>query len=94
MDRKGPTIFYVCSILKWPILLENWALSCSLAFYIYVMSSFSTLFGSVVVITFQSIFRVEIHQNNIFLFLKNYFYDQRIKTIQNIYKKLIFSKKN
>ena len=27
-----------------------------------------------------------------FSFLKNYFWDQRIKTIQNIQKKLIFSK--
>jgi hypothetical protein len=34
------------------------------------------------------------HQNDVFLFLKNYFWDQRIKTIQNIQKILIFSKKN
>jgi hypothetical protein len=30
------------------------------------------------------------HQNDAFLFLKNYFLDQRIKMIQNIQKKLIF----
>jgi hypothetical protein len=32
------------------------------------------------------------YENNIFLFFKNYFLDQPIKTIQNI-KKLIFNKK-
>jgi hypothetical protein len=31
------------------------------------------LFGSVVAITFQSVFRAEMHQNNFFYFLKNYF---------------------
>jgi hypothetical protein len=31
------------------------------------------MFESVVVIVFQSVFHSEIHQNNIFLFLKNYF---------------------
>jgi len=40
---------------------------------LYVMSSFSTLFESVVAVTFQSIFRVEIHQNNIFFILKKLF---------------------
>jgi hypothetical protein len=44
-------------------------------------------------IVFQSVFRAEMHQNDVFLFLKNYFWDQHIKTIQNIYKKLIFNKK-
>jgi len=40
-------------------------------------------------VAFQSVFRVEMYQNDIFL---NYFWNQRIKTIQNI-KKLIFNKK-
>jgi hypothetical protein len=31
------------------------------------------LFGSVVVVAFQSVFRVEMHQNDIFLVFKNYF---------------------
>jgi hypothetical protein len=42
------------------------------------------LFGSVVVVAFQNTFRVKIHQNDVFSFLKS--------THQNIYKKLIFSK--
>jgi hypothetical protein len=43
------------------------------------LSFFSTLrenyyvFGSVVVSIFQIIFRVKMHANNIFLYLKNYF---------------------
>ena len=50
------------------------------------------LFRSVVAVAFQSVFRAEIHQNDVFLFLKNYFWDQH-KTIQNAQKKLIFNKK-
>jgi hypothetical protein len=44
----------------------------------------------VVVVTFQSVFGAEMHQNDVFLFLKNYFWDQCIKTIQNIQKIWIF----
>jgi hypothetical protein len=33
------------------------------------------------------------HQNDIFLFFKNHFLDQRIKTIQNIQKNLFLIKK-
>jgi len=33
----------------------------------------SSLFGSVVAIVFQSAFHLKMHQNDIFLFLKNYF---------------------
>ena len=50
------------------------------------------MFGSVVVIDFQNIFHAEMHQNNIFSFLKNYFSDQRKKKRFKIYKKIIFSK--
>jgi hypothetical protein len=50
------------------------------------------LFGSVVVIAFQNIFLAEMHQNDFFLFFKNYFLDQHIEIIQNI-KKIIFNKK-
>jgi hypothetical protein len=31
------------------------------------------MFGSVVVVVFQIIFRIEIHANDVFLFFKNYF---------------------
>jgi hypothetical protein len=48
----------------------------------------------VVAVAFQSAFRVEMHQNDIFLFFKNYFLDQRIKTIQNIQKNLFLIKNN
>jgi hypothetical protein len=48
----------------------------------------------VVMVIFQSVFHAEIHQNDVFIFFKNYFWDQHIKTIQNIKKKLIFNKKN
>jgi hypothetical protein len=47
----------------------------------------------VVAVAFQSAFRVEMHQNDIFLFFKNHFLDQRIKTIQNIQKNLFLIKK-
>ena len=43
-------------------------------------------------IAFQSIFRVEMHQNNTFLFFKNYFLNHRVKTIQNT-QKINFLKK-
>jgi hypothetical protein len=39
------------------------------------------LFGIAVAIAVQSVFRLEMHQNDIYLFLKNYFLDQNIKTI-------------
>jgi hypothetical protein len=42
---------------------------------------------------FKVFFHAEIYQNDVFLFFKNYFWNQRIKTIQNIPKNLIFSKK-
>jgi hypothetical protein len=47
----------------------------------------SLLFGSVIAIIFQNTFHAEIYRNDIFfLFFKNYFWDQHIKTIQNIKK--------
>jgi len=42
---------------------------------------------------FQIIFCAKIHVNDIFLFFKNYFWHQHIKTIQNIQTILNFSKK-
>jgi uncharacterized protein YjaG (DUF416 family) len=45
----------------------------------------------VIVIAFQSAFCAEMYQNDVF-FKKNYFWDQRIKIIQNILKKLTFNK--
>jgi hypothetical protein len=35
----------------------------------------------VVAVAVQSVFRLEMHQNNVFIFLKNHFWDQYIKTI-------------
>ena len=53
------------------------------------------MFGSVVMVAvaFQIIFRTEMHANDVFLFFKNYFWHQHIKTIQNIQNTLNFSKK-
>jgi len=49
--------------------------------------------GSVVAGAFQINFYAEIHANDIFLFFKNYFWHQHIKTIQKIQTVLNFSKK-
>jgi hypothetical protein len=51
------------------------------------------MFGSVVAVTFQIIFRAEMHANAVFLFFKNYFLLQHIKTIQIIQTILNFNKK-
>jgi hypothetical protein len=53
----------------------------------------ASVFRSVVVGVFQIAFRVEIHANDVFLFFKNYFWHQHIKTIQKIQTALNFSKK-
>jgi hypothetical protein len=46
-----------------------------------------SLFESVVAVAFQTAFHAEMYQNDIYFFIfKNYFWDQRIKTIQNIKK--------
>jgi hypothetical protein len=42
------------------------------------------MFGSVVTVAFQITFRAEMHVNDVFLFFKNHFLHQHIKTIQNI----------
>jgi hypothetical protein len=47
----------------------------------------------VVVVAFQIAFRAEIHANDIFLFFKNHFWHQHIKTIQKVQTALNFSKK-
>jgi hypothetical protein len=51
------------------------------------------MFGSVVAGAFQITFRVKMHVNDVFLFFKNYFWHQHIKTIQTIQTILNFSKK-
>jgi hypothetical protein len=61
---------------------------------LYVMYSFSTLFGSVVAVTFQNIFRIEIYQNNIFFILKNLLLRSAHQNDPKHIKKLFFSKKN
>jgi hypothetical protein len=40
---------------------------------IYYSIYIDLLFESVIMVAFQNIFRLKIYQNNIFLFLKNYF---------------------
>jgi hypothetical protein len=52
-----------------------------------------SVFGSVVVGAFQITFRAKMHANDVFLFFKNHFWHQHIKTIQNIQIILNFSKK-
>jgi hypothetical protein len=42
---------------------------------------------------FQIAFRAEMHANDIFLFFKNHFWYQHIKTIQKVQTALNFSKK-
>jgi len=51
------------------------------------------MFGSVVADAFQITFRVKIHANDVFLFFKNYFWYQYIKTIQTIQIILNFNNK-
>jgi len=43
-----------------------------------------SVFGSVVAGIFQITFRAKMHVNDVFLFFKNHFWHQHIKTIQNI----------
>jgi len=52
-----------------------------------------SMFGSVVAGAFQITFRAKMHANDVFLFFKNYFWHQHIKTIQTIQTILNFSKK-
>ena len=51
------------------------------------------MFDSVFAGAFQITFRVKMHANDVFLFFKNYFWYQHIKTIQNIQTILNFNKK-
>jgi hypothetical protein len=47
----------------------------------------------VVADAFQIAFRAEMHANDVFLFFKNHFWHQHIKTIQKVQTALNFSKK-
>jgi hypothetical protein len=38
-----------------------------------ILNTHMVAFGSVVAVVFQSVFHLEMYQNNIFLFFKNYF---------------------
>ena len=53
----------------------------------------SSVFGSVVAGAFQIAFRAEMHANDVFLFFKNHFWHQHIKTIQKVQTALTFSTK-
>ena len=50
------------------------------------------MFGSVVAVAFQITFCAEMHVNDIFLFFKNYFWHQHIKTIKKIQTASILTK--
>ena len=52
-----------------------------------------SVFGSVVAGAFQITFHAEMHANDVFLFFKNHFWHQHIKTIQKVQTPLNFSKK-
>jgi hypothetical protein len=52
-----------------------------------------SVFVSVVAGVFQITFRVKMHVNDVFLFFKNHFWHQHIKTIQNIQTILNFNQK-
>jgi len=52
-----------------------------------------SVFYGVIVGAFQIIFHAKIYANNVFLFFKNYFWHQHIKTIQNVQIILNFSQK-
>jgi len=52
-----------------------------------------SVFGSVIAGAFQIAFRAEIHANDVFLFFKNHFWYQHIKTIQKVQIALNFNKK-
>jgi len=58
-----------------------------------ITTLFFSVFDSVVMVAFQITFHVEIHVNNVFSFLENYFSHQHIKTIQKVQTPLNFSKK-
>jgi hypothetical protein len=50
-----------------------------------------SVFDSVVASAFQITFRAKMHVNDIFSFLKNYFWHQHIKMIQNVQTILNFN---
>jgi len=80
-------MLFNCLCLMWyeyyMLLLCAWRSNFPLAplFFFYI---FETVFDSVVAGAFQITFHAKIHVNNVFLFFKNYFWHQHIKTIQNI----------
>jgi hypothetical protein len=88
-----------CSSLFWKpsdtihILPVNILKFNSVQRWIEDYSRFNNVFGSVVVVAFQIVFRAEIHANDILSFFKNHFWHQHIKTIQKIQTALNFSKK-
>jgi hypothetical protein len=57
-------------MVEWKPLIRS---RVDLVFHCEWMEAFFRVFGSVVVVAFQNIFRSEKCVNNIFLFFKNYF---------------------
>jgi len=60
---------------------------------LYLKTPSKRVLDSVVAVAFQITFCAEMHANYVFLFFKNYFLHQHIKTIQNVQIILNFSKK-
>jgi len=95
---KSVLLLYYASELKECIIFSYFAMtlmvSLSLSLSLYIDFHLSkSVFGSVVAGAFQITFRVKMHVNDVFLFFKNYFWHQHIKTIQNVQTILNFSKK-
>jgi len=70
-------------------MLSSLCTACDNGFIVKMKS----VFGSVVVGTFQIIFCAEMYVNDVFLFFKNHFWHQHIKTIQKVQTALNFNKK-
>ena len=51
---------------------REWLMFCKICWFAEVVDQ-TRVFGRAVAVAFQSVFRAEIHLNDIFLFFKNYF---------------------
>jgi hypothetical protein len=79
-----------CIIYNWNIVSSYKDFLSSICFL--DLNLINSMFVSVVAVVFQITFRVEMHVNDFFYFLKNYFWHQHIRTIQNIQIILNFNK--
>jgi hypothetical protein len=84
--------FIIIFYMNYDGILKCWGFAlmcCNLEVW-----SHKGMLGSMVAVAFQITFCAEIHVNDVFLFFKNYFWHQHIKTMQNIQNILNFRKKN